>query len=1228
MDATKTRRSITISYTAPQPFLSSSTWSQIHSTLLSHLPLRNLHWKSPSRSSIVTIQELDVSLVHLDTVRDEHTSQVPMTLLEKPLLNIYIVSCDNTDLEGYRSIVKKQIKDWHSMVTSRKNQEWLILHVVRPDAKAPSGNFFQLKGSVLDKIRADFNSEKRERCVQLLLTIDNPAVWGEVINKIKDGVLLAFQSSVNQREEEVKRSEGQRQMPGWNFCTFFILKESLARSFGGVKLHDEALVQYDELEDTFHQVLKEKNLSWFGTFITPDPKDDSAPLLSVSKKPYRDLILANTISVFDLRLYLLARQCELFANSGRILEVCTKVGGFLGAFGRRLYEVEVTLPPFFVESWIYSSALSVVEQCDLWVAELGLDPSISLYNAGKAELIQLARNQLDAIGIEVGHLPRNPPFSSALASHGKYGSSAGQISNAQLLATLKDKETFYDLYILITTRAIDLYAKAGRRKFALKLHGSIAALDIHRGRLDAALNTYTSLPAHYALHLWTSLESSALYLALETHASLDRPRDREWIHILLSFMKAYAESAGAELLISAKDQVTYISHLLEQLIIAASELQEDLHHPDHPAFSVEVTPSAELAGSKDGSYLEATVLNLLPCPLSATDLHVTLIGQESEQLVYSSGPCSLSAGKSRLRLFCPTPSSGTFIVDSSEIRLGSLLLQWSHRKSSSSSRGSRFSRPMLVKIPRDTQAFNLDICPPLEVQLDGTPRLSMKICSGRNKVIRASFRLSSSAVKFHMYDARLVSGEQAIALEKSSDHLAFQNMQDSQHIELLLPHSHASGIQAIKITAEAEYVTEAEPGITRSLKIYSTVSITLPISVNVEDFFRGKRLFSKFTVTTTNHQHVRIADAQLEIPPGLETDVEVIDCASRRPVYTVKTSQPVDYIFQINSPDGPVKEPLSLCIKYRTLREEVEAVISTVVDKIAPSLVSERETVVESLLKSLELNSSWVKLYEITGELALPSHDEGLEHLIDLVKHIKEALLAHRHSSAPEGFWRTVRIPVDVPHKNIVAAVSLKIYPDLLTNSKPIYAGQPIPATINIHTSFHWGSSHGDQQRQYVMQYDVEEMVREWLISGRKRGNFVAMDNATFTIPITLVALHHGEFALPQVAISALPLTDEITMGSLAMPSTETHQIHGAETIVILPRGGRSTLLVLANPPYGLLSCNNSLHVLNELVGLLLRDRVVKRDPYAYRNRYSQDEFVERLGCLTSNRTNIYIYEQ
>lgn len=54
-----------------------------------------------------------------------------------------------------------------------------------------------------------------------------------------------------------------------------------------------------------------------------------------------------------------------------------------------------------------------------------------------------------------------------------------------------------------------------------------------------------------------------------------------------------------------------------------------------------------------------------------------------------------------------------------------------------------------------------------------------------------------------------------------------------------------------------------------------------------------------------------------------------------------------------------------------------------------------------------------------------------------------------------------------------------------------LYAGQPISAVLNIHTSFHWGFD--DKDQTYIMRYNVEDMARDWLVSGPKRGDFVAM---------------------------------------------------------------------------------------------------------------------------------------
>ena len=67
------------------------------------------------------------------------------------------------DSEAYRAQTRKQIKEWHASVTQRKNQEWLIIHIVRPDTKTAGARLFQMKATVLDKIKADFNLDKKDR---------------------------------------------------------------------------------------------------------------------------------------------------------------------------------------------------------------------------------------------------------------------------------------------------------------------------------------------------------------------------------------------------------------------------------------------------------------------------------------------------------------------------------------------------------------------------------------------------------------------------------------------------------------------------------------------------------------------------------------------------------------------------------------------------------------------------------------------------------------------------------------------------------------------------------------------------------------------------------------------------------------------------------------------------------------------------------------------------------
>ncbi|KAH7915010.1 trafficking protein particle complex subunit 10 [Hygrophoropsis aurantiaca] len=1165
---------VLVTYASPPPFQNSEGWKQVLAALRSQLPLRNIHWKSTSRPNIRTIQELDIALVALDSFRDEHTSQIPVTLLEKPLLNLYIVTCEDNDT--YRTTVKKQIKDWHSSVTQRKNQEWLLIHVVRPDTRTPDRKFFNMKGSVLDKIKADFNVDKRDRCVQLAWSPGehNPAIWADLLNKFKDGLLSALDSTVSQREEEVKRSEGQRQMPGWNFCTFFILKESLANSFEGVHLFEDALIHYNELENSFIQVLRDKNLSWFGSLIHPAPKDDSAPLLSVTKKPYRDLILANSISIFDFRIYLLGRQCSLLNKLKRPTEICRKTTSFLATFSRRLRDVETILPEYFIESWIFSSALSVVDQCETWAQTLTLSGSaLALFNASKGELLELAKSQLDVLGVKVGHLPSKPPFSMALPtlsigispSNSHKRSSTQRISKYELMLAIGEQDAFYDLYCVTSNRAIDMYVKAGRRKFALKLHGSLAALDVHRGRLGSALTIFSSLPAHYAPHMWTSLESFMLSRAMDTHAKLDKPHDREWIHILLAFLKTYINDTTQEVLMPEEDMRQYVTQLVGALTSAAHKLDSDLAHPDHPALCLQVGDDAQCVDGEDMVSLDVTVRNNLPCDLFVNEIKVTLSGRDTHRLVFCTKLEKFPPGKTALTLLCPTSSSGTFVLDSSEAKLSHLHFQWNHKRAGSSQK----NRPTLIRIPKNIQALDVRLSQPQCMELGTTSKFLVTLATGRNDITRATVTLSAPTGMQIKYSGATVESERTEELEVSDTSLALSNLAKDRDVVIAIPHSDASRYHAMKIDIGVTYRTVEQPLLDRSLQTSRVVTVSLPIAVNVEDFFRSKRLFSKFAISTTTHQHVRILSARLASPKqGLE-GIKITCYRHSHPIITVTPEHAANFLFSIESAHGPVSEPLQLVVKYRMLREEVQSLILEVVNSATSHITDatlHRQAFISKLVEYLESDAEWVPLYGITGELNIPDSLKFDGELEDTFHSIR-TMLARKRSLDSFSSWREIKIPVDVPRANIVAAARIGIHPTPFSAEiapyklPPTYAGQPISCTLNVITSFHWSEGESKNQR-YVMRYDVEEMVKDWLVCGRKRGDFVAMDGATFSVHLTLIALRHGELALPKVNIRPLPLTNISGMGSINLPTADTHQMHGAEKIMILPRGGRSTFVV------------------------------------------------------------------
>lgn len=300
-------------------------------------------------------------------------------------------------------------KDVRNAAENHDAFEWLIVHVVVPNtvaatqprtsvggkgtddaqpAKTTSTRWGKSSTTILDKLRGDFNSSSSsssktnvDHIAQIRIGIndvpydllprvvpavptgyteteeDAKAAWAELIDKIKRLILSSFDLRVTQYEEDIKEKDAQRSLPGWNFCTFFILKEGLARGFESVGLVEDSLVGYDELSVGLDAIIKEQVAAGMsevpgGSLLayTEDLKklaqravttagtgkmefDDEEHVdlqskeqasiekfddipISALKKPYRELILANNVSLFDFRCYIFARQIALLLRLG------------------------------------------------------------------------------------------------------------------------------------------------------------------------------------------------------------------------------------------------------------------------------------------------------------------------------------------------------------------------------------------------------------------------------------------------------------------------------------------------------------------------------------------------------------------------------------------------------------------------------------------------------------------------------------------------------------------------------------------------------------------------------------------------------------------------------------------------------------------------------------------------------------------------------------------------
>ncbi|GAA5990656.1 hypothetical protein JCM11641_001264 [Rhodosporidiobolus odoratus] len=1139
----------------------------IRADIEQQLPLRNLHWvrQVGATRTIRTIQSLPLELRSLTSFGD---SAFGPDLVQRPYLFVLFVICDDTEV--YRATLRGQIREWLDSVTAKQHEEWLIVHVA--SGRTGAAKFYQRKGAIVDKVKADFNTGKKDRCIQVVqgTSAEDPAAWAEFLSKIKEGVMVTFDAHVGLYEENVRKADSQRQLDGWQFLPFLRQKEALAHSFEAMSLLEDALLQYDELEASFSRHWKEHADSpWFQNIGATAKGDGALPLLPTTAKQYHALVESGAISAFDLRVYLFARQASLLFQVGNPSEVARRGLIFIGEWARTLRQHQTSLGENFVESWAYSACLDIIESTHVRSSSSnGTQPA-----ALEADLLELAKKQLEKIGMRTGHLPTTHPFCMSLdeswakspmpAPKPASSSTRLAVTRTDLLTAIESQDAFDELYANVTRRCVQAYQRSARRRCALKQHASISALEHHRGRSADAQKLYSQLPAHYTDSRWNSIEAYLLDQCARLQGDLNMPKDR--LLSTLALIRAGMRNDGrrwalrpvSDAIQTGEDEQIGRAMLAEQLMSEVHRLSgflnKDFAAVDFAAFSLRLNSDNGLRSS-DQDVIKVVVIvhNALPCLVRTDEVRLKLSTTGGEQLWLTSGTCELQPGDNAIEIGGVTTVTGRLYLDLSQLRFSRIIFQYSHLRASSLTSAS--ARPSIF-LAQDHQAVRLSVEQPEAVHLDKNREFELVIGVGRHALLRLSLHLvlEHTGASLLTANVALIAGRCRLYIMNGG--VVLDDLQPYETVKLRLPIQGLASEPSIGISVTAEYNTVRRPQSRRQLRQKFAYSMALPLAVNVQDYFRESCLLAKFSITTDGVQGIKVQSACLEAP----STVQVNPCrrASEQPVL-VSPLQTANFLFRLVPHDTAVgkQELLRLVLKYSSSEDRLRShALALVQSAIAQSTAAPCQRWISESFLAHALSSTPLESYTASESLSHLVYDEVAwtaradRCLVPAGSRSSVLAIAAKigHEGSKADFWRTLEIPLALPSLHVLNLVRFE--PVKLR----IEIGQPLQAILAIRSSFRWCQEGARLPSMQDLSYEVMVEGEEWLVSGSSRGSFLAKEGNEVSLSLVLVPLRSGALFLPSVAVQAAP------RAASRYVSCETQHITAATCVEVLPIAHRGS---------------------------------------------------------------------
>ncbi|KAK8503659.1 hypothetical protein V6N12_024831 [Hibiscus sabdariffa] len=279
----------------------SDIWPTVKSSFEQRLPFKKACLNNKTRNPVF-LENLRAEFV-LTTdarLRSRFPQEQYLFWFREPYATLVLATCE--DLDEFKNILKPRLK----VFAQNDEREWFIVFVSK--AHPSNDQATKMAKKVYAKFEADFSSKKRERCCKFDIHGPEPNFWEELEFRIIESVKNTLDRRIQFYEDEIRKLSEQRFMPIWNFCNFFILKESLAFMFEIAQLHEDALREYDELELCYLETVNMGGI--YREFGGLDRGDDQAALLNPGKKSLTQIVLDETFREFEFRQYLFACQSK------------------------------------------------------------------------------------------------------------------------------------------------------------------------------------------------------------------------------------------------------------------------------------------------------------------------------------------------------------------------------------------------------------------------------------------------------------------------------------------------------------------------------------------------------------------------------------------------------------------------------------------------------------------------------------------------------------------------------------------------------------------------------------------------------------------------------------------------------------------------------------------------------------------------------------------------------